>query len=49
MDAMAFAAWVEAFGTALYGVFDADWDGVMVPFGSVYMELGGDTLGNGFS
>jgi hypothetical protein len=46
MDAMAFVACVEAFGTALYGVFDADWDGVIVPLGSVYIELGGDTLGS---
>jgi hypothetical protein len=46
MDAMVFEALPEPCGTALYGVFDADCDGVIVPLGRVYIDAGGETLGN---
>src|SRR5690242_6892799 len=35
MDAIAFAALPEVAGTARYGWLDADWDGVISPFGKV--------------
>jgi hypothetical protein len=35
MDAMDLDAFSEPWGTVLYGVFEADWDGVIVPFGRV--------------
>lgn len=46
IDAIALDADPESWGTVLYGVFDADWEGVIVPLGRVYIDPGGETLGN---
>lgn len=46
IEAMDFDAFSEFRGTALYGVLEADCDGVIVPFGKVYIDAGGETLGN---
>lgn len=46
IEAIVFDALSDPRGTVRYGVLEADWDGVMVPFGNVYIEAGGDTFGN---
>lgn len=49
MDAIALVALPEFVGTARYGWFDADWDGVIVPLGEVSRDARGEIFADSFS